>query len=277
MRNLSIACLLTLMIFPHCKTSNSSTCPEGDTLCLYEELSGDYEFYDNERYIPSRVYLSDSILMMKIEDQDPVELILISLDSLFFHFVEREKDTFHVVFSRDDEGMVNYLSLSDSTSQHIARRKSVELQTTFTPEQLQEDFKQLRKDLEDNHSKLYRFADKKILDSMFDYHCKMIDRTMTIQEFYSIITPLIAIVGCGHTSIWSPQGYWDSAPDKMLPLKLYISQDERAWLIQQFGEGSEVPPGSEITSIIREEHLQLLSGDCLMTGGLFLTLLLNHQ
>ncbi|KPK82012.1 MAG: hypothetical protein AMS27_14965 [Bacteroides sp. SM23_62_1] len=237
------------MIFPQCKTSNSSTCPEGDTLCLYDELLGDYEFYDRERYISADVYLSDSILMMKIENQDPVELILISLDSLFFHFVEREKDTFHVVFSRNDEGMVNCLSLSDSTNQHIARRKSVESQTTFTSEQLQDDFKQLRKHLEDNHPKLYRFASKQVLDSMFDYHYKMIDRPMTTQEFYSIITPLIAMVGCAHTSIWSPQGYWDNAPDKMFPLKLYISQDDRAWMIHQYGAGSQIPPGSEITAI----------------------------
>ena len=249
MRNISIVSLIFLMIFPHCKTSNFSTCPEGDTICLYVKLSGDYEFYDREQYIPANVYLSDRILMMKIEDQDPVELILISLDRLFFHFVEKEKDTFQVVFSRDDEGMVNCLSLSDSISQHIARRKSVESQTSFTPEQLQDDFKQLRKHLEDNHPKLYRFASKQVLDSMFDHHYKLINRTMTTQEFYSIITPLIATVGCAHTGIWSPQGYWDDAPDKMLPLKLYISQDEKAWLIRQYGKGSEVPPGSEITSI----------------------------
>jgi hypothetical protein len=249
MRNILIPCLLSLIMFSHCKTSNSPTCMEGDTLCLYKELSGDYEFYEDDRYIPIRVYLIDSVLMMKIEDQDPVVLSLISIDSLLFRFVEREKDTFDVVFSRNDEGMVSCLSLSDSINQHIVKRKSVELQTIFTPEQLQDDFKQFRKHLEDNHPKLYRFASKQVLDSMFDDHYKMIDRTMTTQEFYSIITPLIAKVGCGHTSIWPPQGYWDNAPDKMLPLKLYISQDERAWLIQQYGEISEVPPESEITFI----------------------------
>ncbi|MBL7112453.1 MAG: hypothetical protein ISS19_11000 [Bacteroidales bacterium] len=44
----------------------------------------------------------------------------------------------------------------------------------FTVEQLQSDYNQFRNHLENNHPKLYRFASKSSLDSMFDAHLAMI-------------------------------------------------------------------------------------------------------
>jgi hypothetical protein len=119
----------------------------------------------------------------------------------------------------------------------------------FSVEQLQSDFNQFRNHLESCHPKLYHFTSKSSLDSMFDAHLALITDSMHVSEFYTILAPVIARIGCGHTSIWPPAGFWSKTPDKMVPLHVYVSQDKRVWILQSLDSASIVPPGSELISI----------------------------
>lgn len=113
---------------------------------------------------------------------------------------------------------------------------------------LQADFDQFRRFLEDSHPQLYRFTPKHTFDSLFTAHYNMIDRPMSTQEFYRVLIPLVAKVGCGHTSLWSPDGFWDIAPDEMFPLGVH-AMDGQLYIVHSYRQGSTVEYGSRILSI----------------------------
>ena len=114
--------------------------------------------------------------------------------------------------------------------------------------ELQADFRQFRQFLEESHPRLYRFTSKRTFDSLFIAHYQRIDHTMTTREFYSILIPLVARVGCGHTSLWSPDGYWEQAPQSMFPLRVH-ARDNQIFAIQSYNDNIPFKPGSRIVSI----------------------------
>jgi len=131
------------------------------------------------------------------------------------------------------------------SSQHQADTTS---QAVYSVEDLQADYIQFRNFIEDSHPKLYQFTSKSDFDAVFEAQYGKINHPMTIQEFYTILIPLVVKVGCGHTSLWSPDGYWDRAPDRMFPLGVY-ARDDRLFVIHSYEQESSVDRGSEILSI----------------------------
>jgi len=87
---------------------------------------------------------------------------------------------------------------------------------------------------------------------MFEDHFQRIDKPMSIHEFYPLLAPIMAEIGCGHANLWPPDGYWDSAPDRMFPVQIHFSQDEKIWVLHTFGIDPGIPPGSEIISINKQ-------------------------
>ena len=121
-------------------------------------------------------------------------------------------------------------------------------QDIFTVEELQADFRQLRQFLEQSHPCLYCFNSRRDFDSLFETQYQMIRQPMNLQEFYRVIIPLVAKVGCGHTSLWTPQGYWDEVPQKMFPLGVY-ARDGQLFVIHSYNQNSPVRYGSRILSV----------------------------
>jgi hypothetical protein len=121
-------------------------------------------------------------------------------------------------------------------------------QEYFTVKELQADFRQFRQFLEKSHPQLYRFTPKKTFDSLFQAHYLMLDHPMTTQQFYAVPIPLVARVGCGHTSLWSPDGYWDRAPQRMFPLGVH-ARERQLYVIQSYHQESPVTYGSRIVSV----------------------------
>lgn len=121
-------------------------------------------------------------------------------------------------------------------------------QEKYTVDELQADFRQFRQFLEESHPCLYCFTAKSEFDSLFEAHYQMIKQPMNLQEFYCVLIPLVAKVGCGHTSLWTPQGYWDTAPQKMFPLGVY-ARDGQLFVIHSYHRESPVKYGSRIVSV----------------------------
>ena len=71
---------------------------------------------------------------------------------------------------------------------------------------------------------------------------------MTTQEFYSILIPLVAWIGCGHTSLWAPEGYWEHVPQGMFPMRVH-ARDGQIFAILGYNNETSVNPGSRIISI----------------------------
>lgn len=118
----------------------------------------------------------------------------------------------------------------------------------FSREKLQEDFLQMRKEVEEKHPALYDYTDKKTLDSLFDYYYSKIDSSLGFNEFYRIVSSVIERIGCGHTKLWIPSDYWNSAAERFFPLELSFTQNKV--FVKGFYSASEnIPIGSEIISI----------------------------
>lgn len=118
----------------------------------------------------------------------------------------------------------------------------------FTVDQLQEDFRQMQGLLDQGCSILYKFTDKKVFDRFVTEQFAKIDRPMSLTGFYRIISPVLAKIGCGHSSIWLPKGFWKNASAKLMPLRL-VFLDGKAYAWRFYREVEGVSEGIEIVSI----------------------------
>ncbi len=118
----------------------------------------------------------------------------------------------------------------------------------FTVEELQADFQQITELMKKGHSILYKFTDKRVLDQFVKDRYAKIDKPMSFAEFYRIVSPMLAKVGCGHTSLWLPKGYWKNTKPKLMPLRL-VFLDGKAYAWRFYREVEGIPEGIEILSI----------------------------
>ncbi len=118
----------------------------------------------------------------------------------------------------------------------------------FTIEELKADFQQMSELMEKGHSILYKFTDKPTFDQFVKDQFVKIDKPMSLAEFYRILSPVLAKIGCGHSSLWLPKGYWNNTLAKLMPLRLvFLGGKAYAWRFYREVEG--IPEGIEILSI----------------------------
>jgi len=144
--------------------------------------------------------------------------------------------------------LASLLTLLSCITDSKGKQKYTVENEKFSVKELQSDFKQFRKFLEDSHPQLYRFTSQKTFDSLFEEHYRIINDSMTTQEFYRILAPLVARVGCGHTSLWTPGRYWDRALQRMFPLGVF-ARDGQLFVIHSYNQESPVAYGSQVMSI----------------------------
>jgi hypothetical protein len=128
----------------------------------------------------------------------------------------------------------------------------------FSTAEMQADFQEFRKTLELEHCCLYDYTSKAGFDSLFDHQYNLIEGPMPPNEFYKILTPLTARVGCGHTAVWMPGGYWDIGPEKLFPLQVRImtgktikfkAVEEYLLVVGTYTDSIQIPIGSMIQEI----------------------------
>jgi len=118
----------------------------------------------------------------------------------------------------------------------------------FSIEDLRHDFQQLRRTLENEHCCLYEYTGKKEFDALFDERFKLIDRPMGCQDFFRIIAPLAAKVGCMHTALWMPGGFFKLGADNLFPLKVRLIEGHPV-VTGSYRDALEVPVGSIILEL----------------------------
>ena len=115
-------------------------------------------------------------------------------------------------------------------------------------EDMRHDFLQLRKILENEHCCLYEYTGKKEFDAIFDRRFRLIDRPMRAEEFFRIIAPVAAKVGCMHTALWMPGKFFNSGADNLFPLRVRLIENELV-VAGSYLETQDVPVGSIIQEI----------------------------
>ncbi|MBN1879879.1 hypothetical protein JW823_07185 [bacterium] len=93
-------------------------------------------------------------------------------------------------------------------------------------ESLRQDFQQMRRFLETEHCCPYEYTGHEEFDRFFDKQFRLIDRPMTLNEFFRIAAPLAARVGCMHTALWMNGRFFDTTPGRMFPLTVRIIESQ---------------------------------------------------
>ncbi|MFC2084678.1 S41 family peptidase [Bacteroidota bacterium] len=95
----------------------------------------------------------------------------------------------------------------------------------FSVEEVKNDFVQFRNTLEEQHCCLYEYTSKQEFDSLFDSQYQLLAKPISPNEFFKILTPITAKIGCGHTAVWMPGGFWDMGKNHLFPLKINLIED----------------------------------------------------
>ncbi|MCK4653933.1 MAG: hypothetical protein KAU01_05775 [Candidatus Cloacimonetes bacterium] len=123
-----------------------------------------------------------------------------------------------------------------------------DLKSKFSMKELQEDFQQMRHTLEENHANFYEYTNKEIFDKLFEQQYDLIIQPMMLNEFFKLLTPITARVGCGHTNLWMPDEYWNLGPGKLFPLQIKLIEGY-AVVTGDYNNKSLVPVGSIVLKI----------------------------
>jgi len=144
------------------------------------------------------------------------------------------------------------------TDMHVIQKDSSSKEAVFSIDEMQEDFMQLRETLENDHCCLYEYTNKEEFNQLFDKQYGFINKPLKLHEFYKILTPITAKIGCGHTAVWMPGGFWDIGSENLFPLKIDIiegdstkfkSVGEYVVVAGTYNDSLEVPYGSIIQEI----------------------------
>jgi hypothetical protein len=124
------------------------------------------------------------------------------------------------------------------------------LNKSYSTDQLKEDIFFLNENLSHTHPQYHLYTSHEDFEKLYQSVIENLDHELTTMEFYTLIAPIVARVGCSHTGIMLPKdglnelyqtGYY-------FPLKLFFSEN-RAWIVSASHDTSLVIPGSEIKSI----------------------------
>lgn len=122
--------------------------------------------------------------------------------------------------------------------------------TLLTPQQLREDFDQLRFTLEHAHAALYRYNSKSEIDGRLDALAAHLDEPLSDVEFFRLVAPLIASIRNSHTVVTAPLSIRRAVSNSssVFPLDIRFV-DGRAFVEADLSDEASVRPESEIVSI----------------------------
>ena len=118
----------------------------------------------------------------------------------------------------------------------------------YPVKELQEDFLQFRRLIEESHPSPYEFTTKETFDRLFQNQYEGIDRPMSLREFYVLLAPLKGKIGDGHAHLDYPGEYRRTVQTHKFPLILSLLE-ERCYVRRDLNENSPLPPYSEILSV----------------------------
>ncbi|MBV8856378.1 MAG: hypothetical protein JOZ02_05400 [Acidobacteria bacterium] len=151
----------------------------------------------------------------------------------------------------------------------VSCQGSYELTTKFSPNQLRDDLRVLRRSLEQAQPGLYRRTSKEELDRLFSEADKSLERPLDVFEFYRAIAPLVAAVRCGHTNLQPPDFFvreQDTPRVKSFPALVKII-DGRIYIWRDLGDKNSRLGGKEVIAINNVPAAQIISAMLGATGG----------
>ncbi|KAA3637390.1 MAG: hypothetical protein DWQ02_06850 [Bacteroidetes bacterium] len=117
--------------------------------------------------------------------------------------------------------------------------------------------KKLNKDFEEMvamieaHPSPYRHISEANLNKLIDSTRNLINEPMSALHFYKLITPIFTSLKDGHTSVYYPQDWIKKLRKEngVFPYKVYITEENRLYIIGNYGADETIPLGAEILSL----------------------------
>lgn len=234
---------------------------------IYQDLIGDYEYFMEGQYIPAKIFTRNDTLMCDVGVGIILNLEPVNREELRFK-AENDGSVFDVQFERENDGTISrFIFTAGDVVIPVEKRLSEPAERIFSVEEIREDFNQLRRTIEQTHPALYSFTDKKEFDRFFGEQFNRIDKPMTVESIYPIFAAVSAKIGCGHSVVMMPSGYWESLDGNMFPLQLKFIGN-KVYVTGTFSKQDSLRIGSTIHSIngksitgIADEMKSLISAD----------------
>jgi len=122
------------------------------------------------------------------------------------------------------------------------------LKEKYSVKELQEDFLQFRRHIEETFPCPYEFTSKESFNRSFQGQYEKINKPMSLREFYCLLAPLKGNIGCGHAHLDYPEEYRRTVQIHKFPLILTFLKN-RCYVRRDLHENSSFPLFSEILSI----------------------------
>lgn len=117
----------------------------------------------------------------------------------------------------------------------------------FSKIELQHDFKQLIKIIDENHPAQYEFISKELYQKFCDNEYSKISDSMSIYSFYTICSSVIGKLGSGHSGVSMYAGFFRDTNIRFFPIKIHWD-NKKMYVIQTFGK-DKIDCGAEILKI----------------------------
>jgi peptidase S41-like protein len=215
---------------------------------LFEEITGRYQFEREGLPIVLTLAIEESRLMVDEPRFPPAEMVL--LDSIRLQFRARHKNgPYDFRFTRDAKGRISDCIWGVGEKEYSGFRvDGVRLSSSFTRMQLHEDLLQLRRAMEGLHPALYDHTSPEEFDRLFEKGRKDLRSGMGPDEAYRIFAALTARIGCMHSSIWMPRGYWDRLEGRLFPVRLVFA-GKKVLVNGSYSDRQTLPEGARIFAI----------------------------
>lgn len=211
-------------------------------------FTGQFEYYQDFRYHRLTLYIKDGTLMMD-EPRHPHIAMMPVEGKQGLYTGTREKKPCRFIFSTEEDGSVNQFQwVQEEITRLVNRHPANILKETYAVEELAADFKQFRHLVEKMPGHTYRFITRQTFNQLFDRQARSINRPLTLQEFYTLLLPLKAAIGCGHCHLDYPGQYRSSVQVHKFPLILTFLNN-RCYVVKNLQPKIRIEPFQEIIAL----------------------------
>jgi hypothetical protein len=225
-----------------------------DTIKIYKEIEGDYEYYSDLQYYYFNLHIENKILIFKDLDSGNIrKAIPVDLVNLKFNISDSTGGSY-LYFKRNNNDEIYSCQLITNGSECLAtkqNKKSDPDQIThkiYSEDALRADLRQIKDILINIHPAVYQFTSKELFEKVFNEQYAKINRPMNLREFYRIATPVVTLVHCGHTVLIFPDNLWDNESRIYFPMRLTFIKG-KAFVNSFYDNKNIIPLWSEISSV----------------------------
>ena len=219
-----------------------------DTAKLYEELAGRYQFEKQGIPVVLLVYVDEGTLMVDEPRYPHAEMKPEDLSKLEFKAFH-DNGLYKFRFVRDKQGKITEGFWIIGEKEYAGfKLDGGPLPSGFTLKQFQEDFQQMRRAMEDMHPAMYDYISSEDFDELFARRFEELNDSLGLEDAFCVFASLMAQMGCMHSNVWMPSGYWSNLSGKLFPIKMRFV-GENAYAYRSYSETDSLPAGAKILSI----------------------------